>query len=82
MRARSEYISVRKKPPIHRRPDLTDLTLLDQSGNKRKLSDSKGIICPPAGIDPEMAIKPPPGGELKIIPPPGSPGGDPNIQPK
>jgi hypothetical protein len=31
MRARPEHISVRKKPPIHRRPDLTELTLLNQS---------------------------------------------------
>jgi hypothetical protein len=47
-----------------------------------KLADSKGVICPPAGVDPEMQKTPPAGGELKIIPPPGSPGGNPNVQPK
>jgi hypothetical protein len=47
-----------------------------------KLSDSKGIICPPAGVDPEIAVPPPPTGDTKVIPPPGSPGGDPRIQPK
>jgi hypothetical protein len=47
-----------------------------------KLAESKGIICPPAGIDPEIQKTPPAGGELRIIPPPGSPGGDPNVQPK
>jgi hypothetical protein len=47
-----------------------------------KLAESKGIICPPAGIDPEMQKPPPAGGEIRIIPPPGTPGGDPRIQPK
>ena len=47
-----------------------------------KLAESKGIICPPAGIDPEMQKTLPAGGELKVIPPPGSPGGSPNVQPK
>jgi hypothetical protein len=47
-----------------------------------KLAQSKGVICPPAGVDPQMQIAPPSGGHLKVIPPPGSPGGDPNVQPK
>jgi hypothetical protein len=47
-----------------------------------KLSASKGIICPPAGIDPEMHVPPPAGGKLKVIPPPDTPGGSPNLQPK
>lgn len=47
-----------------------------------KLAESKGIICPPAGIDPEMQITPPAGGVMKVIPPPGTPGGDPSVQPK
>ncbi len=47
-----------------------------------KLSESKGVICPPAGVDPDMEVKPPAGGELKVIPPPGGPGGNPNVQPK
>jgi hypothetical protein len=47
-----------------------------------KLAESKGIICPPAGVDPQMQVKPPGGGELKIIPAPGTPGGNPNVQPK
>ena len=47
-----------------------------------KLSQSKGIICPPAGVDPEIAVRPPPTGDTKVIPPPGSPGGDTTIQPK
>jgi hypothetical protein len=47
-----------------------------------QLAESKGIICPPAGIDPDMQVNPPAGGQLKVIPPPGSPGGNPNVQPK
>jgi hypothetical protein len=47
-----------------------------------KLTDSKGVICPPAGVDPEIRVAPPGGGQLKVIPPPGTPGGDPNVQPK
>lgn len=47
-----------------------------------KLAQSKGIICPPAGVDPQMRQAPPEGGAIKVIPPPGSPGGNPNVQPK
>ena len=56
------------------------------SGQSRDLSDrladSKGVICPPRGIDPEIEVTPPPGGNIRIIPAPGSPGGNPNVQPK
>jgi len=47
-----------------------------------QLAESKGVICPPAGVDPEMRRPPPEGGAMKVIPPPGSPGGNPNLQPK
>jgi hypothetical protein len=56
------------------------------SGGSEQLSDKlarlKGVICPPAGIDRDMPVAPPGGGELKVIPPPGSPGGDQRVQPK
>jgi hypothetical protein len=51
-------------------------TLSDQ------LSQSKGIICPPAGVDPGIAAPPTGGGRTPVIPPPGTPGGDPSIMPK
>jgi hypothetical protein len=51
-------------------------TLSDQ------LSQSKGVICPPAGIDPGISVSPSGGGRTPVIPPPGTPGGDPSIQPK
>jgi hypothetical protein len=62
---------------------------LDKDGNRvdegqlsDKLARSDGIICPPAGVDSEMHVKPPEGGEMRVIPPPGSPGGDPTLRPK
>ncbi|MGY4285573.1 hypothetical protein ACVWXO_004793 [Bradyrhizobium sp. LM2.7] len=48
-----------------------------------KLAKSEGVICPPSGVDPEMhAPAPDTGSNTPVIPPPGSPGGDPNVRPK
>ena len=47
-----------------------------------RLAQSKGVICPPTGVDSQMQVPPPGGGRLKVIPPPGTPGGDQNVQPK
>jgi len=47
-----------------------------------RLAESKGVLCPPRGVDPEIQRTPPAGGDIKVIPPPGSPGGNPNLQPK
>ena len=47
-----------------------------------ELSRSKGVICPPAGIDPGISAPPVGGGVTPVIPPPGTPGGDPGIIPK
>jgi hypothetical protein len=63
----------RDAPAIGRQ---SDKPLSDQ------LAASKGVICPPAGIDPQIQQRPPEGGTMKVIPPPGSPGGNPNVQPK
>jgi hypothetical protein len=56
------------------------------SGSSKSLSDklaqSKGVICPPAGVDQDMQVTPPGGGQLRVIPPPGTPGGNQNVQPK
>ena len=40
-----------------------------------------GVICPP-DIDPAMKAPTPNSGDNAVIPPPGSLGGDPNVQPK
>ena len=47
-----------------------------------KLAQSNGVICPPTGLDKGMEVTPPGGGRLKVIPPPGAPGGSQNVQPK
>jgi hypothetical protein len=47
-----------------------------------QLSRSKGVICPPAGIDPGISVPPVGGGVTPVIPPPGTPGGDPGLIPK
>jgi hypothetical protein len=47
-----------------------------------RLAESKGVICPPTGIDPGLAVPPKGGGRMPVIPPPGTPGGDPGIEPK
>jgi hypothetical protein len=46
-----------------------------------KLGQTNGVICPPE-IDPAIKAPTPKGGNTPVIPPPGSPGGDPNVQPK
>ena len=47
-----------------------------------KLARSDGVLCPPAGVDPQMRAPTPETGNTPVIPPPGSPGGDPTIRPK
>ena len=47
-----------------------------------QLAKSDGVLCPPAGIDPQMRAPTPDAGNTPVIPPPGSPGGDPTIRPK
>src|SRR3982074_2343815 len=47
-----------------------------------KLARTDGVLCPPAGVDPEIRAPTPDTGNTRVIPPPGSPGGDPNVRPK
>ncbi|MGE3150696.1 MAG: hypothetical protein AB7K04_16720 [Pseudorhodoplanes sp.] len=47
-----------------------------------KLAATDGVICPPAEIDPDIRVQPPAGSATPVIPPPGSPGGDPSVRPK
>ena len=59
---------------------------LDTKPDGRNLSDrlarSSGVICPPSQVDPAIKAPTPQGGSMPVIPPPGSPGGDPKVQPK
>ena len=47
-----------------------------------RLAKSNGVLCPPAGVDPEMRAPTPDTGNTPVIPPPGSRGGDQNLRPK
>jgi hypothetical protein len=46
-----------------------------------KLDQGGGVICPP-NVDPGIKVPAPETGKMPVIPPPGSPGGDPKVQPK
>jgi len=46
-----------------------------------KLGQTNGVICPP-DVDSDIKAPTPDAGNMPVIPPPGSPGGDPNVQPK
>ena len=47
-----------------------------------KLARSDGVLCPPSGVDPEIRAPTPETGDKAVVPPPGSPGGDPKVRPK
>jgi hypothetical protein len=49
----------------------------------KKLDRTDGVLHPPRGIDPGVAIPPPStGSNMPVIPPPGTPGGNSAIEPK
>jgi len=57
-----------------RKPDGRNLS--DQ------LAQTNGVICQPPLVDPAIKAPTPQEGSMPVIPPPGSPGGNPNVQPK
>jgi hypothetical protein len=52
------------------------------SNLSERLDRCNGVIPPPRGITPDTTIKPPDTGRTPVIPPPGAPGGNPQIEPK
>lgn len=46
------------------------------------LARADGVLCPPAGIDPEIRAPTPETGNTPVITPPVSPGGDSTVRPK
>jgi hypothetical protein len=58
-----------------RKPETTGENLSD------KLARTDGVICPP-NVDPGIKLPTPEVGKMPVIPPPGSPGGDPTVRPK
>jgi hypothetical protein len=63
--------------------DPTPCTPQEQSNQTlgEKLNQANGVICPPE-VDGAMKAPTPKGSDPAVIPPPGSPGGDPTVQPK
>jgi hypothetical protein len=56
---------------------------LENGGKDNDFQREDGVTKPPGNVDPGMAEKPPEtGGRMPVIPPPGSPGGNPSLQPK
>ncbi len=60
---------------------------LNATGNDKplteKLAESGGVLCPPPAADPEIRVPAPStGSNMPVVPPPGSPGGDPAVKPK
>jgi hypothetical protein len=45
-------------------------------------ASADGVLCPPPGVDPQIRAPTPNAGNTPVIPPPGSPGGNPDIRPK
>lgn len=75
-------IERRDCPPGIANPTPRSSETTGSANLSQELSQSKGVICPPAGIDPGIAKPPVGGGRMPVIPPPGTPGGNPNIIPK
>ncbi len=63
--------------------DTTGCTPQEQSNQtlSQKLDQTKGVICPP-DVDPAMKAPTPKTGDTPELPAPGTPGGNPNVQPK
>lgn len=63
--------------------DAPNTDLSKQSGPlSDKLNRSHGVIHPDGAVDPAMQKPTPATGAISVIPPPGSPGGPTDVQPK
>jgi hypothetical protein len=63
--------------------DVPNTDLSKQSGSlSDKLNKTNGVIRPEGAVDPKMQKAAPETGSTRVIPPPGSPGGPTDVQPK
>ena len=63
-------------------PDPKGCTPQEKSNQTLQRSDqAAGVMCPP-DVDPAMKAPTPQTGDSSIIPPPGNPGSNTNVQPK
>jgi hypothetical protein len=80
----------REPPPDPPKSPPTLLPLPPEQGEgsgssmSERLSRSQGVIRPPQEVDPAMQQETPPTGpnSMPVIPPPGTPGGEPRVKPK
>lgn len=63
-------------------PDGSATTGRSREPLGERLAKTDGVLCPPAGVDPDMHAPAPDTGTTPVIPPPGSPGGNPTVRPK
>jgi len=72
-------------PAPDKRPSIGQGDAQPPAGNpSERLDRSGGVITPNRDVDPKMEITPPDPGPTStpVIPPPGTPGGNPNVVPK
>lgn len=70
-------------PPDTQTPPGDDPNRMDPSQTpSRQLGERGGVVKPPDNVDHSIVKPPPQTGTMPVIPPPGTPGGDPNVQPK
>ena len=76
--------STLQKPEVDAPKQTPSLPATGETLSER-LDRTDGVIKPPAGVDPGIHAAPKDpnaGSNMPVIPPPGSPGGDQNVQPK
>jgi len=67
--------------PTPQSPQSPNATTGSGTNLSDKLAQSDGVLCPP-NVDPGIKAPTPEVGNMPVIPPPGSPGGDPSVRPK
>jgi hypothetical protein len=67
--------------PTPQSPQTPNATTGSGTNLSDKLAQSDGVLCPPS-VDPGIKAPTPEVGRMPVIPPPGSPGGDPSVRPK
>jgi hypothetical protein len=68
--------------PTGRQQGPSDTTGQADSNPSERLARTDGVLCPPSNVDPQIRAPTPDAGTLKVIPPPGTPGGKSDIRPK
>jgi len=67
--------------PKGREPAPSDTTGQADNTPSERLGRTDGVLCPP-NLDPQIRAPTPDAGTMKVIPPPGTPGGKSDIRPK